>query len=174
MSTPPQGSGGTPGWGDPWTVPAGPSSWMPAAPQPAPARSPVGPWVLAAVLLLLATLAAAFGAYGLHMQQWMDRHAVLVSATVVSVDTTLDYVDVTFEVGGEPQDAEVAWYGLHPRVGDPVDVEYDPEDPTYARRPHGTEDRDVGVAFLAGGGVLLVAGGGCTTWAVRRQRRRRS
>lgn len=156
-----------PGAGDPWSAPAAWPSW----PAPAPLRSTAGLWVLAAVLLVLGSGLGVLGAVLLSVQHWMDEHAVPVTARVVSVDPTFDEVDVAFEVDGTPHRAVFTWYGLHPRVGETVAVEYDPEDPVVARMPDGTQDRDVGIAFGAGGAVLLLAGTGCATVAVRRGRR---
>ena len=153
--------------GDPWSAPAAWPSW----PAPAPARPTTGLWVLTAVLLVLAAGLGLLGAVLLSMQAWMDEHAVPVAGRVVAVDPTFDEIDVAFEVDGTPYRAVLTWYGVHPRPGETVDVEVDPDDPTYARVPDGTQDGDVGLAFGAAGAVLLLAGTGCGTVAVRRARR---
>jgi len=162
---------------DVWAARPGPpaqAAWAAWAPEPpTPSRSPALPWVLAALLLVLGLLAAALGASGLLLQREMDRGAVPVRGTVVAVDPTYDVVEVTYPWGSGQRRAEVTWYGEHPRLGEQVDVEHHPDDPTYARVPGSDEDAVMGTAFLVVGGALGLAGGGCVAWAVRRRRRQR-
>lgn len=127
-------------------------------------------WVLAGLLLLLALGAAGLGAVGLSTQGYLDDRAVPVRGTVTAADAGLDLVEVSFEVAGSPRRADVAWSGDTPDVGDTVEVEYDPQDLSYARRPGTTTDRDLGRAFLGAAAVLLVASGLSARWAVRRRR----
>ena len=132
-------------------------------------------WTLAGTLAVAALAVAAIGGALVLLDRHMDHDGVLVEGEVLAVNELWGTFEASYEAGDLEVVAEITYWESAPLVGELVAIEYDPDDPVYARTAGSNEDLYAGAGFLLASAVAFAGALGATAWAVlapRRARRR--
>jgi hypothetical protein len=143
-----------------------PPGWAPSPPSRAGLAAR---WVVGGLALVVGLVLCGFGVSLLWYDAWLDENGVRVDATVVEV--TWESTVVSYPVEGRGT-VEGELYFSDAAVGDVVEVEYDPEDPTYVRPVDSPEDTVLGGLLLGAGVLSLLVTVGSWWWAVAAGRTR--
>jgi hypothetical protein len=176
---------GAPAYGPPAYGPQAyppPGYGWPQPPAGSPWRPPTGPhvvwaallWGLAVVSLIGTLFCGVVAAAGFWSNDYLDATGVTTTATVTHVEPFTDTITVEFTTDdGAPATAEFVWMGSDvPKVGEEIQITYDPTDPSFAFEAGSDSGIFLAVIYVVGAIIGLAVMVGAIVGAVLVHRRR--